>query len=70
MPFRLNSGQDAENNLGLLKAGGRFALLPIATSRTVKLGGTVASVDFPDIGLQGFAAQAGQGGNRIAGGRG
>ena len=32
-----------------------FAPLPIAASRTVKLGGTVATVGFPDIGLQGFA---------------
>jgi hypothetical protein len=34
-----------------------FALfsLKIAASRTVKLGGTVATVGFPDIGLQGFA---------------
>jgi len=29
--------------------------VPIAASRTVKLGGTVATVGFPDIGLQGFA---------------
>ena len=29
--------------------------LPIATSRAVKLGGTVATVGFPNIGLQGFA---------------
>jgi hypothetical protein len=29
--------------------------LPIAASRTVKLGGTVATVGFPDIGWQGFA---------------
>ena len=33
----------------------RFAPLPIAASRTVNLGGTVAAVGFPDIGLQGFA---------------
>jgi hypothetical protein len=39
----------------LLKADGRFAPLPIAASRTVALGGTVATVGFPDIGLQGFA---------------
>jgi hypothetical protein len=44
--------------------------LKIAASRTVKLGGTVATVGFPDIGLQGFAPKAGQGGNRVAGGRG
>jgi S1-C subfamily serine protease len=46
---------DAANDLALLKAVGRFAPLPIAASRTVKLGGTVATVGFPDIGLQGFA---------------
>jgi hypothetical protein len=34
--------EDAANDLALLKAVGRFAPLPIAASRTVKLGGTVA----------------------------
>jgi hypothetical protein len=51
-----------------------FSPLPIAASRTVKLGGTVATVGFPDIGLQGFApkvlAHGHHGGNRVAGGRG
>jgi S1-C subfamily serine protease len=65
---------DAANDLALLKAVGRFAPLPIAASRTVKLGGTVATVGFPDIGLQGFApkvlAHGHHGGNRVAGGRG
>jgi TPR repeat protein len=46
---------DAANDLALLKADGRFAPLPIAASRTGLLGGTVATVGFPDIGLQGFA---------------
>jgi S1-C subfamily serine protease len=46
---------DAANDLALLKAVGRFAPLPIAASRTVALGGTVATVGFPDSGLQGFA---------------
>jgi hypothetical protein len=34
-----------------------FALfsMKIAASRTANLGGTVATVGFPDIGLQGFA---------------
>jgi hypothetical protein len=45
---------DAANDLALLKADGRFAPLPIAASRPVALGGTVATVGFPDIGLQGF----------------
>ena len=65
---------DAANDLALLKAVGRFAPLPIAASRTVKLGGTVATVGFPDIGLRGFAlkvlAHGHHGGNRVAGGRG
>jgi hypothetical protein len=43
--------------------------LKIAASRTVKLGGTVAT-GFPDIGLQGFAPKLAKGGNRGAGGRG
>jgi S1-C subfamily serine protease len=33
---------DAANDLALLSASGRFAPLPIAASRTVQLGGTVA----------------------------
>jgi len=52
---------DAANDLALLKAVGRFAPLPIAASRTVKLGGTVATVGFPDIGLQGFAPKLAKG---------
>jgi S1-C subfamily serine protease len=59
---------DAANDLALLKADGRFAPLPIAASRTGLLGGTVATVGFPDIGLQGFApkvlAHGHHGGNR------
>jgi TPR repeat protein len=52
---------DAANDLALLKADGRFALLPIAASRTMALGGTVATVGFPDIGLQGFAPKLAKG---------
>jgi hypothetical protein len=59
---------DAANDLALLKAVGRFASLPIAASRTGLLGGTVATVGFPNIGLQGFApkvlAHGHHGGNR------
>jgi len=36
----------------------------------VKLGGTMATVGFPDIGLQGFAPKLAKGGNRGAVGRG
>ncbi len=52
---------DTANDLALLKAGGAFKPLPIAASHTVKLGGTVASVGFPDIGLQGFAPKLAKG---------
>jgi TPR repeat protein len=46
---------DAANDLALLKAEGRFAPLPISPSWTAHLGSTVATVGFPNIGLQGFA---------------
>ncbi len=52
---------DTANDLALLKAVGTFSPLPIAASRTVKLGGTVATVGFPDIGLQGFAPKLAKG---------
>ncbi len=52
---------DAANDLALLRADGRFACLPIAASRTMALGGTVATVGFPDIGLQGFAPKLAKG---------
>ena len=35
---------DAANDLALLKAEGRFAALPVAAVRGVKLGGTVATI--------------------------
>jgi len=46
---------DAANDLALLKAEGKFAALPVAASRTMKLGSTLTTVGFPNIGLQGFA---------------
>jgi len=52
---------DTANDLALLKAVGRFVPLPIAASRTVKLGGTVATVGFPDTGLQGFSPKLAKG---------
>ena len=74
---------DAANDLALLKIANKkggmkheetFQPLPIAASRTVKLGGTVVTVGFSDIGLQGFApkvlAHGHHGGNHVAGGRG
>ena len=35
--------------------------MPIAASRTVKLGGTVATVGFPNIGMQGFSPKLAKG---------
>ena len=52
---------DAANDLALLKAVGKFAPLPVAASRSVKLGGTVATVGFPNIGMQGFAPKLAKG---------
>jgi TPR repeat protein len=52
---------DAANDLALLKAEGKFAALPVVSSRSVRLGTTVATVGFPNIGLQGFAPKLAKG---------
>ncbi len=52
---------DAANDLALLKAEGRFAALPVVTSRAMRLGSMVATVGFPNIGLQGFAPKLARG---------
>jgi TPR repeat protein len=52
---------DAANDLALLKAEGKFAALAVASSRSVKMGSTVATVGFPNIGLQGFAPKLAKG---------
>ncbi len=52
---------DPANDLALLKAEGKFSPLPVASSRPVKLGATVATVGFPNIGLQGFAPKLAKG---------
>jgi S1-C subfamily serine protease len=52
---------DAANDLALLKTEGKFAALPVVSSRAVKMGGTVATVGFPNIGLQGFAPKLAKG---------
>ena len=52
---------DAANDLAVLKAEGRFAALPVAPSRGMKLGESVATVGFPNIGLQGFAPKLAKG---------
>ena len=52
---------DAANDLALLKAAGQFTPLPVAASRGMKLGATVATVGFPDTGLQGFSPKLAKG---------
>ena len=52
---------DIGNDLALLKAKGKFAALPVASSRSVPLGSTVATVGFPDPGLQGFSPKLAKG---------
>ena len=52
---------DTANDLALLKVDGKFAALPVASSRTMRLGSTVATVGFPNIGLQGFAPKLAKG---------
>ena len=52
---------DAANDIALLKADGKFTPLPVATSGTVRLGNTVATVGFPNVGLQGFAPKLAKG---------
>ena len=52
---------DAANDLALLKAEGRFAALPVVASRAMRLGSTVATVGFPNVGLQGFAPKLAKG---------
>ena len=46
---------DKANDLTLLKAEGKFVALPVTASRGVRLGATVATVGFPNTGLQGFS---------------
>jgi TPR repeat protein len=52
---------DPANDLVLLKAEGSFQALPITTSRNVRLGGTVATVGFPNISLQGHSPKLAKG---------
>jgi S1-C subfamily serine protease len=52
---------DAANDIALLKAEGRFMPLAVTTSRGVRLGNTVATVGFPNVGLQGFAPKLAKG---------
>src|SRR5665213_1808307 len=57
------NGQEAgaANDLALLRAVGKFSPLPIAASRSAHLGGTVATIGFPDPSLQGFSPKLAKG---------
>jgi hypothetical protein len=52
---------DPVDDLALLKAEGRFAALPVASSRPMRMGATVATIGFPDVALQGFAPKLAKG---------
>ncbi len=46
---------DKANDVALLKVTGKFSALPVGSSRGMKLGESVFTIGFPNIGLQGFA---------------
>lgn len=52
---------DAASDLALLKVAGNFDALPVVSSRVCRLGAMVATVGFPNIGLQGFAPKVSKG---------
>jgi S1-C subfamily serine protease len=52
---------DSADDLALLKAQERFAASPVAASRAVKMGSTVATVGFANLELQGFAPKLAKG---------
>ncbi len=52
---------DAANDLALLKVAGHFTSLPVASSRSVRLGNTVATVGFPNTTLQGYSPKLAKG---------
>ena len=52
---------DASNGVAARQVEVKFAPLPVASSRTVSMGSTVATVGFPNIGLQGFAPKLAKG---------
>jgi S1-C subfamily serine protease len=49
---------DPANDLALLKTEGKVGTLPVIASRATKLGATIVTLGFPDIGLLGFAKVA------------
>jgi len=48
---------DNQNDLAVLKADGKFAALPVVSSRKVGLGDEVFTIGFPQIGVQGISAK-------------
>ena len=52
---------DAASDLALLKVTGSFDALPVVSSRAIRLGAMVATVGFPNIGLQGFEPKLSKG---------
>jgi TPR repeat protein len=60
LPAKLISA-DKLNDVALLKANGKFAALPVAPSRATRLGETVFTIEFPNIGSQGFALTVAKG---------
>jgi TPR repeat protein len=52
---------DDTSDLALLKVAGTFEALPVVSSRSARLGATVATVGFPNVGLQGFEPKLSKG---------
>jgi TPR repeat protein len=52
---------DDTSDLALLKVAGTFEALPVVSSRNARLGATVATVGFPNVGLQGFEPKLSKG---------
>lgn len=53
--------RDMSNDLALIKVEGAFDALPVAPSRAVRLGQTVATVGFPNTSMQGFLPKLAKG---------
>ena len=52
---------DEANDFALIKAEGKFAALPVASSRGMKMGASVSTVGFPNTGMQGVAPKLAKG---------
>lgn len=52
---------DPTSDLALLKVAGTYDALPVVSSRAARLGATVATVGFPNVGLQGFEPKVSKG---------